>query len=275
MLRAIVPRTRLQKIAVLILVIVALWIVLHLLFHSTLASDPVVIAHRGAAGLAPENTLAAVRAGLAENATLIEIDIRRTADGVLILMHDDTVDRTTNGSGAIHELTAGAIAALDAGAHFAAEFAGEPVPTLRDVLDLLRDEPVTLVIEVKDPDRYPGIADDLAALLDEYNAHTRVVVITFDHAWLERFRRISPQTPTGTLHIITGAVAPVPDTQFIDVHWTNVLLDPTLIWRAHRADRRVMVWTVDNSTLMRVLLGLGADGITTNRPDVWNDVRES
>lgn len=272
---AITPRTRLQKIIMFVIVLVVLWLALHVVFHSKLDLAPVVIAHRGAAGLAPENTLAAIRAGLEQDAPLIEIDIRRSADGELILMHDASVDRTTGGSGLVHELPAATITALDAGASFSAAYTGETVPTLEDVLALLRDEPVTLVIEVKEPERYPGIANDLAAVLDAHQAHTRVVVISFEHAWLERFHQLSPQTPIGTLHIVAGQVAPVPDTEFVDVHWTNVLLDPTLIWRAHRADRRIMVWTVDRPILMRVLLTLGVDGITTNRPDVWHDVREN
>lgn len=246
-----------------------IWIVLHVILRSSPLQDPVLIGHRGAAALAPENTLAAISAGIDRGVDMVEIDIQQSADGVLVLMHDATVDRTTNGSGSVRDLSWDELRALDAGAWFSPSFAGERVPSLAEALALTEDAPVRLVIEVKDPDRYPGITENLAALLDEFDAHDRVTVISFDHAWLRDFRTRSPAIPLGYLYIAALSPGDLPDNAFMNVHWTNVIVDPTLIWRAHRSDRQIMVWTVNNSTLIRALRWMGVDGITTDDPALW------
>ena len=123
------------------------------LINSQYIENPIMISHRGAAGLAPENTLASIREAIGQGAQFIEVDVQRSADGVLVLMHDRTVNRTTDGRGTIRELTWDEISELDAGSSFSPEFTGEPVPSLDSVLGLIRKSPVNLVLEAKNPGR--------------------------------------------------------------------------------------------------------------------------
>ena len=112
---------------------------------------PITIAHRGYAAMAPENTLSSIEAALRAGATTIEVDIQMTADGKIVLMHDRTVDRTTDGSGQISDLTWEYVATLDAGSWFGDDYAGEPIPRIHQALASVMRADVTLAIEVKHP----------------------------------------------------------------------------------------------------------------------------
>jgi glycerophosphoryl diester phosphodiesterase len=265
-----VPRTWCTMIIFLV-VSVVLWGALHVLLRSQPLEGTVMISHRGMAGSAPENTLAAIDEAIRRGAQFVEIDIRRSADGVIVLMHDQAVDRTTNGQGRVGELAWDEISTLDAGSHFSPTFAGEPVPTLDDVLTLLQTSSITLVLEVKQPDRYPGIALQVAEKLQQFDLGTRVVVVSFDHDWLDKFGSLMPDVPVGYLQVGACIRRQMPGDSLVDVHWISVLVDPTLIWRMHRRGHRVWAWTVNDVRLARLLTWLGVDGITTDHPDMCQD----
>jgi glycerophosphoryl diester phosphodiesterase len=250
-----------------LVVSVVLWGALHVLLRSHPPEGTVMISHRGMAGSAPENTLAAIDEAIRRGAQFVEIDVRRSADGVIVLMHDQMVDRTTNGHGRVGELAWDEISTLDAGSHFSPAFAGEPVPTLDDVLTLLQRSSITLVLEVKQPDRYPGIALQVAEKLQKFDLNTRVVVVSFDHDWLDDLRNLMPDVPVGYLQVGGRIRRQMPGDSLLDLHWISVLVDPTLIWRTHRRGHRIWVWTVNDVRLARLLTWLGVDGITTNHPD--------
>ena len=258
-----------SKWVFLLLLLPLMWAALHLLLRQKPALRPTMIAHRGGGGLAPENTLAAVEAGLAHNADGIEVDVSRSADGILVVMHDTTVDRTTNGSGPVAKLTWAELSQLDAGSHFSADFAGEPIPSLETILERLEATNSTLVIEVKDPELYPGLETDLLALLDPFTAQERVRVISFDVDWLLKFHQIAPEIPTGALSYWVLTPPQIPAMDVAIVFWPSIILDPTLIYRLHQAGFSVATFTVNNPQLMRWLLWLGADVIITDRPDLW------
>lgn len=146
---------------------------------------PWIIAHRGAASVAPENTMAAFRAAVELGASAVELDVQQSLDGELVVMHDDTVERTTDGGGLVGELSLAELQALDAGSWFSAEFAGEQVPLLREVLAL----PVVPVIELKyGSERYPGIEERLVQVLTEADRVEDAVVISGDPLPLARLR---------------------------------------------------------------------------------------
>ena len=252
-----------------LLIVPLIWLLIHLLLRSKPVLTPQLIAHRGGGGLAPENTLAALRAGLAAGAHVIEVDVQRSVDGVIVLMHDATVDETTNGRGRVADLTWAELNQLDAGSHFSSEFAGEAVPRLEDALGLLTAEPVTLMIEVKDPELYPGLASDLWDVIRRAGAQDRVMVISFAHNWIIGFHQLAPEVPIGILSYWPYQVPGVAHGQAISVLWSSVLLDPTLVSRVHEAGASIVVFTVNNPTLMRCLLWLGIDGVITDRPDLW------
>jgi glycerophosphoryl diester phosphodiesterase len=242
---------------------------LHLLFRSRPVIEPAAIGHRGAAGLAPENTLAAIQTALNHGVTLIEVDLQRSVDGVLLLMHDETVDRTTDGAGPVRQLTWAEISQFDAGSDVLPGFAGEPVPTLETVLALLAPTEAILVIEVKNPEHYPGLEQQLAETIQKFEAQARVAVISFDHAWLDRFHRLQPDVLIGPLAYYPLSVPHISANQAVDILWVSVILDPTLIHRLHRQGYQVWVFTVNQPLLMRLLLWLGVDAIATDRPDLW------
>ena len=234
--------------------------------------SPYIVAHRGAAGLAPENTLAAIREGIRQGARAVEVDVRRSADGVLLLMHDERVDRTTDGTGAVDELTWGEIGRLDAGSHFSPRFAGEPVPTLDEALALIVERGVTLLLEVKYGLRHPGIEHQIAEAVQRANAKDHVVVISFDHDWLAHFNLVAPDIAVGPLLYRPGPDPHIPMTRLVSVHWASVILRPAFIRRTHKQGHQALVWTVNDARLMKLLLRLGVDGVVTDRPDLWKQV---
>lgn len=151
-----------------------------------------IIAHRGASAIAPENTLAAFRLALEQGADFIETDVQLTADGVPVLMHDPDLDRTTNGSGALSAHRLEQLRALDAGAWFSAEFAGERVPTLEEFIELLAPAGASAFVELKGdwPEHRVG---ETVAMLREHRLAQRVVLASFERETLEAVRRLAPE----------------------------------------------------------------------------------
>lgn len=247
------------------------------------------VAHRGASAHAPENTLAAVREGVAMNADMVEIDVQRSADGALVVMHDTTLTRTTDveqvfpdrDSYAIADFTLAEIRQLDAGSWFDAEFAGERVPTLTETLAVLRGGDVGLLLEVKEPALYPGIEAEIATELGRdrwwllpapsHLAH-RLVVQSFDWASMERSQALLPRIPHGLL----GRVPEARIAEFaawadqINPGYTTV--DGTYVDEVQNAGLEIYVYTVNSAADMRAQIAKGVDGIITNYPDVLVDV---
>lgn len=152
---------------------------------------PGVVSHRGAAQLAPENTLAAVDAAIRAGADFVEIDLRYSRDGEAVVMHDPTVNRTTNGTGRVDRLTLEEIRALDAGAWFAPEFAGERVPTFEEAVEVLDPAPAAVLVELKDEWSEARLAP-LVALLRERQMTHRVLLQSFNLDTMEALARVAP-----------------------------------------------------------------------------------
>jgi glycerophosphoryl diester phosphodiesterase len=249
-------------------ILFALWFVLRIALRSSPLRMPYGISHRGAAAFAPENTLASIREAIARGASHVEVDVQRTADGELVVIHDLSVDRTTDGSGQVGALTLGELRSLNAGD-------GERVPTLDEVLDLIAKVSVELVLEVKSPTRYPGIASQISQALQRHDLEAQVLVISFDRRWLRQFHEVAPDVDLGDLYVWMGLVRGERVARMVGVFWGSVLLDPTLVWRAHRRGYEIGAWTVDRAWCVRLLLWLGIDAVTTNRPDLWARVVQS
>ncbi|MGA9532214.1 MAG: glycerophosphodiester phosphodiesterase family protein [Anaerolineales bacterium] len=244
-------------------ILLGLWALLHLVLHRPAATA--VVAHRGAGGEAPENTLAAVRAGMESGAGFLEIDVRRSADGAFVVIHDATVERTTDGAGAVESMTTSQLRALDAGSWFDPAFAGERIPLLDEVLTAVGEWQGALAVEVKDPRMDLDIAEQLAIALQTGPFH-RILLVSFDHDWLRLFRQVMPATPVGELSVYPlkppdGAIV-----ERIGVFWLATVIDPTLVWRSHRRGLQVWVWTIDHPIGIRLMRWLGVDGVTTNHP---------
>jgi len=226
----------------------------------TFGMRPLVISHIACGGHAPENTLAGIRAALEFGADAIEIDVQATADGVPVLMHDRTVDRTTDGSGEVAKLSLAELRALDAG--------GEPPPMLAEVLDLTASNAL-LVIEIKQP----GIEEQVASVVRDRKAINDAMVWSFFPRALESMRRVEPRLPGGLL-LSAQSLAKWPDKrewalrmglQAVSVFCfgiTEQVRRDTL-----RSGLALYAWTADPEAEIARLIGLGVDGICTNYPD--------
>ena len=157
-----------------------------------------IIAHRGGAKRAPENTLASARHAYASGASSMELDVGLSSDGEFYILHDDTLDRTTNGRGRLDQTPAAEIDQLDAGSWFASEFAGEPVPRLADALDFAKDK-IHFTIEMKASAARPGVAKRLLGLLREREMTEQVSVISFACDFVQEVESLAPEIDTGLL----------------------------------------------------------------------------
>lgn len=176
-----------------------------------LASRPAVCGHRGDSIACPENTLAAIRSAAGAGAMFCEIDVQRTSDGVFVLMHDQTVDRTTSGRGLVSRLSHAEIAGLDAGSWRSEAFAGEPVPTLAAVFALAAELEIGLVVEIKDRLADRAWLEGFAALAAAGDAGERILVSSFDHALLREMKEVAPDLKTWGIthsrHVDIGSIA--------------------------------------------------------------------
>jgi glycerophosphoryl diester phosphodiesterase len=232
------------------------------------AASPLIVAHRGYSALAPENTLAAYRMAIEAGAPAAECDVYCTKDGQVVLLHDPTIDRTTDGTGPVTELTLEQVKALDAGAWKGEAFVGERIPTLAETLALTRGK-LRLVIEVKQP----GIAARVVETIREAEAMGDVTLISFSADTCRQLRDLEPTLPVGWLTggckendpdeadtLIRTALAA--HCQFLDVAWTGIR--PALMERARLAGMAVWAWTIDDPAAMRQMEELGVAAVTTN-----------
>jgi len=225
--------------------------------------------HRGAMAYAPENTMPSFEQAHRMGAQEIELDVQLTKDNHLVVMHDQMVDRTTNGSGYIRDLTWEQVQKLDAGMHLAPEFAGVRVPALNDVLEWARGK-VSVAIEIKNgPHYYAGIEEKILACVTERKMQNCVLITSFDHPSLALMKEISLGMATGILFSCRPAdvveLARQTGADVILPHWTFVTTD--IVEHAHREGLGVNPWAVNSDDAVRLMLQMGVDTITSNYPD--------
>ncbi|MFI1577202.1 glycerophosphodiester phosphodiesterase [Embleya sp. NPDC020630] len=235
-----------------------------------------VFAHRGAPTLAPENTLPSDEAARHSGADWIENDVQPSRDGVPHIMHDETVDRTTDGHGRIRDLTSAQLAGLDAGKWFRPEFAGTKVMTLRGQLADLRSRGGRLLLEIKNPQT----REEIARIVDEVRhsgMSDRVFVQSFDRESLRITRDLAPDLPLGLLGDADEAdpVALARELRLTSYNPSYYLVakHPDLVRRLHAAGVAVFAWTPDDPNEWSKLHDAGVDGIITNRSAdlvAWN-----
>ena len=227
-----------------------------------------VIAHRGASGYAPENTLAAFRRAIVLGATFIETDLQLSRDARFVAIHDDSVERTTNGKGRVHDLPLAELRRLDAGSWFGSEFSGEQIPTLEEILDFSKKHDVVFYLEVK-PGAAWGGEHALVGALRESGEIPRTVVISFNGTILQKLRQIEPTLMTGLLY--DGQLdRPVDEAIEVGARQLCVrgdLVTPALLADSRKKDLQVVCWTVNHPAHMRMLMEAGVDGIMSDYPD--------
>jgi glycerophosphoryl diester phosphodiesterase len=227
-------------------------------------------AHRGASGLAPENTLAAVRRAIECGAELVEIDVQQTADDRLAVFHDTDLGRTSTGRGPLWRRSLPELQALDAGSWFAPEFAGERIPSLEEVLALCRGR-VGLNIEMKMHGQERGIVDLVIGVVHDTNSDDHCLVTSFDHKAALAVKRRAPGLRTGL--IVGPGMGPglVPADVFASdadvLSVAAVHANEAFMARARAAGKAVHVWTVDDPGRMKELAEAGCEAVITNFPD--------
>jgi glycerophosphoryl diester phosphodiesterase len=227
-----------------------------------------VIAHRGASGHAPENTLAAFRKAVAQGAAFIETDLQLTRDAHFVAIHDTTVNRTTNGTGAVHDLTLAQLRQLDAGSWFGSEFAGERIPTLEEILQFSKKNDVVFYLELKPQGSWGG-EHALIGALRESGEIARAAVISFDASVVLKLRKIEPTLMTALLY--DGQIEN-PTEKAVEVGARQLiargdLVTPALLEQARKKDLQVICWTVNHPAHMRLLIDAGVAGIMSDYPD--------
>lgn len=229
-----------------------------------------IIGHRGLADLAPENTITGLDSAIANKMLFTEIDVRRTNDGVVILMHDKNLDRTTNGSGDIKDTDYSVIKELNITHDFIHISNQLRVPTLDSVLNYIMNEDINLIIELKDPQQYPGIENQVINLIEKYDLTRRVVVASFDQQSLKQIACINSDIKIGLLTFFKTKTE-LKKLEFIGLHWLTAYLTPWKIKDLKKRKIPVWVWTVNSAKIACQLSNQGINGIITDTPALLNN----
>jgi glycerophosphoryl diester phosphodiesterase len=256
-------RARPLLLAIVVLVVLALGIGTLLYLRLDLTSDVEVTAHRGASIHAPENTLAAFRAALDAGADYIELDVQRSRDGAVVVVHDGDLMRLGGDPRKIKDLALADLAGIDIGRRYDARFAGERVPTLEQVIALARGRAkINIELKYNVPDS--GLAPAVIDLLRRENFLDQVVITSLDYGALKQVKGLEPSLKTG--HIVTASVGNVAKTTADFVSLSSAQATASVIRRAHAAGKEVHVWTVDKPDVMLRMIERNVDNIITNDP---------
>ncbi|MBC7870856.1 MAG: glycerophosphodiester phosphodiesterase [Chitinophagaceae bacterium] len=230
-----------------------------------------VFGHRGASAYAPMNTLPAFELAAVQGADGIELDVHRSADGHAVIVHDFTVDKTTDGKGSVTAMTLAQLKALDAGNWFDPRFQNTPIPTLDEVFEAVGNK-LFINVEIKSKsNRSDGIEGVVAEKIARFGMQKRVIVSSFNPLALRRFRQSAPNVPIGYLYVpkITFftrlMMSRIPHEARHPYHST--ITAPMMTWAKQRG-YRVNTWTVNDPERAVALRDLGVNAIITDKPDI-------
>ncbi len=232
---------------------------------------PTIFAHRGASAQAPENTLAAFELAVEVGADAIELDAKLSADDQVVVIHDDTVDRTTEGSGRVKALPLSTLASLDAGSKFSTKFKSQKIPTLDEVFDAVGSKIFVNVELTNYASPYDDLPDRVVALVKKHHLEKSVLLSSFNIISLIRARNLLPEIPLGIL-AQRGDAYPILHTRLVRfgprvaLHPNGYDISEPLLRAAHQARARVHTYTIDQPEAMQQLYTMGIDGIFTNDP---------
>ncbi|MNW28449.1 Glycerophosphoryl diester phosphodiesterase [compost metagenome] len=236
-----------------------------------MTTTPIInFAHRGASGTCPENTMIAFRQAIELGATGIETDVQRTKDGKLVLIHDESLERTTGLPRLVKDVIGAELEALDAGSWFDPSFQGERVPELHELLELGREHGIVLNLELKNgivP--YEGLEAEVVAAVRSFGIEEQVIISSFNHYSLVECHRLAPDIRTGVLYM-EGLYRPWEYAQSIGataLHAYKEAVAPEWVKSAAGAGVAYHPFTVNDEEEMRVFLGYGVRGIITDYPE--------
>lgn len=234
-----------------------------------------IFAHRGYSSKYPENTLAAFKAAAKLKITGVELDVHLTKDRKIVVIHDEKINRTSNGKGYVKDMTLKELRKFDFGSWFHPKFQGEKIPTLAEVLDLLKDTHHKINIELKsDKFVYPGLEERVLQEVDQFQLRNRVIISSFDHEAVKRMGELAPDVET----------APLFSYSILNMKWYRTLFPANALHVAYRAVRRrpvlealkvgipIRVYTINDKEQAKMLLHLGVAGIITDCPEELYEV---
>ena len=235
-----------------------------------------IYGHRGASGYAPENTLEAFRLAMEMGADGFELDVHMSKDGQLVVIHDDSVDRTTDGTGLVKDLTLAQLKALDASNHMEA-YRGARIPTLAEVYDLIRDTHHIVNVEIKTDDCfYPNIEETCLALAREKGVEDRILYSSFNHHTLLKMRQLKPDVKLGMLFgdimLQPWVYAKALHVDYLHPMKMNIYV-PDFAEETRKAGYGINMWTINDVQTIQECLKQNV-GIITNYPDVAIALRD-
>jgi glycerophosphoryl diester phosphodiesterase len=223
------------------------------------------IAHRGCSSLAPENTYVAWVKAIEVGADYFELDIQLSSDDSMMIMHDDTIDRTTDGTGLLSSMTYAQLRTYDAGSWFGTEFTGEKIPTFSEALQLAKSNGnINIVAEIKTTNS--SIVPKVVAMIQAYGMQSRVIVSSFNYTQLTQTKTLDATIPVQLFATITNAM--IDQISAIGGEWVGSggTITPSLLNYAHTKNVLFNAWTINSNSQMIELINMGIDGITTNYP---------
>lgn len=234
--------------------------------------SPLIFAHRGASAFAPENTISAFDLAVQQQADVIELDTKLSADGKVVIIHDQTVDRTTNASGDVRDFSIAELQELDAGSFFGPQFSKERIPSLEEVLHRYSGN-VWINIELTNySSPLDALPEEVARILRKLKLIDNILVSSFHPIPLRRFHYLLPEIPLGFLarHGLSGSLSrswlgkSILPYWALHPHFSDV--SSRLVSKAHRSQKRVHVYTVNSPEEIENLISKGIDGIITDNP---------
>ncbi|WP_108668968.1 glycerophosphodiester phosphodiesterase [Peribacillus acanthi] len=235
-----------------------------------------IYAHRGSKGTHPENTMAAFREAVRLGVDGIELDVHLSKDGELVVIHDETVDRTTDGTGQVKDLTLSQLKKLDAGSWFSKEFQSETIPTLKEILQLLQGTNILLNVEIKnDVIQYVGIEEKVLKDLEEYAYKDKAIISSFNHYSVRKIKQLDPEIQTAIL-FVEILVEPWKYAASIGASALHVYIPIAYTEMSREAERNnypVRVWTVNDEVEMKKLIEMNIDTIMTDFPQKAMQIR--
>lgn len=237
-----------------------------------------IYGHRGSAATHPENTLVSFAKAASAGAEGIEMDVHLSSDGAVVVMHDECLERTSNGKGLVKNYTLTQLKTLDVGSWFSQEFAGQRIPTLEEVLQHNRDWNMKLNIELKNGvEPYPQLEEKVVQLIEKYKTIDQVVLSSFNHYSLVKLKQINPEIETAVL-LMEKLYKPWDYAHTVganSIHCYHPAVDKTMVSKAQNAHIHVRAFTVNEDHHIQSLIQWQCSGIITDNPEKAINIRKN
>lgn len=228
------------------------------------------IAHRGVPSLAPENTMISFKRAIEFNIDVLEIDIHRTIDGELVVIHDPTTNRTSQEKGVINKLTYETLTKYDVGKWQGQAYIGEQIPLFQDVLKLIKDTHIKLLIEIKQPENYPNIESDIIAMIKQHDiSYNQIMIQSFNRNSIQKISTLLPDIELGVLikkknrFISKRAIKKIGEyANYINPNYK--IVTRKFVEAAHASQLKVLPYTINNKSTAQKMLAMGVDGLISD-----------